>query len=1183
MDSAKFKEIFSKENYQLPMRWDGKDFYATLYKHLKDYREDIEKNCDNPNLCAEVKAVCRGICFAVDHSFKGYPEKAYKSFEAVMEILGKDPLLIDMKDINKEPLYRVVDVGNAALPKRQRVFHVPFNMRSKMSTQRYSIPGFPCLYLGTSLELCLMEIGKDPKRDYVCVSRYELETDRRIISRLFEDNQSPVFDNDEFKIFDVSVKPNGAIEKLCHNYEEITKYIKWYPLISACSYIRTMRDSPYSAEYITPQLFIQWVRLEDEDAVVGIKYFSCASVYVSTLGNNYVFPTMGIPYQTRKTIKDYCARLSHRFKLTAPRFLMEFESIDDCEDAIIEDNDLKYIEDYNTGEDGLIVGEYMIPEGVSAIGAFAFSGCSSLTSINIPDSVITIGERAFLNCSSLTSITLPDSVITISKGAFLNCSSLTKTNIPDSVTTIGDRAFYGCSLLTKIAVNSSNEYYTSVDGILYNKSKNKLLCYPAGKNQTSFVIPSEVTSIGDNAFSGCSSLTSIKIPDSVTDIGNDAFYRCSSLTSIKIPDSVTDIGNDAFYRCSSLTSIIILDNVTTIGEKAFSGCSSLTSIEIPDRVITISDSVFSFCSSLTSISIPNSVTTIGNFAFYGCSSLTSIEIPDRVITISDSVFSFCSSLTSISIPNSVTNIGNDAFSGCSSLAKITVNSSNEYYTSVDGILYNKSKNKLLCYPAGRKQTSFVIPSEVTNIGDNAFYGCSSLTSIIILDNVTTIGEKAFSGCSSLTSFNIPDSVTTIGSFAFFGCSSLTSFNIPDSVTTIGSFAFFGCSLLTSFNIPDSVKSIGYLALCECSSLTKITVNSSNEYYTSVDGVLYDKDKTKLLCYPAGRKQTSFVIPSEVTNIGDNAFSGCSSLTSIIILDNVTTIGEKAFCECSSLTNISIPDSVTTIGENAFLSCSSLEKITVNSSNEHYTSVDGILYDKDKTKLICYPAKKNQTSFAIPSDAMIIDGGAFSDCSSLEKITVNSSNEYYTSVDGILYNKKKTHLICYPAGKKRISFAIPFGVANIGRGAFSGCSSLTSITIPDSVTTIGDGSFYGCSSLTNIKVNRSNKYYTSVDGVLYNKKKTHLICYPAGKKQISFAIPSDVTSIGDNAFSGCSSLTSIKIPESVTDIGAYAFLGCDTLDTVYYSGTQEQAKKLIVYSDECLQNARWEYGSSGIKC
>lgn len=267
MDLTTFTEIFEKERYQLPLRWDGRDFYATLYKHLKAYREYIEKRGKDPDICADVKKICRGICAAVDCSLRGYPGKAYETFKG-MGILKKDPLLIEKDDLllvekkdssqakkedHNRALFRVVDVGNAAVPARKRVFHFPFNMRSKMSTQRYSIPGFPCLYLGTSLELCCMELEKDPKRDYLCAARYKLQTDRRINDPFgwSEKNQSPVFDNDRFVIFDVSIKPKKAVEKAQHNGDadiaELQTYSKWYPLIAACSYIRAMRNDPYSA------------------------------------------------------------------------------------------------------------------------------------------------------------------------------------------------------------------------------------------------------------------------------------------------------------------------------------------------------------------------------------------------------------------------------------------------------------------------------------------------------------------------------------------------------------------------------------------------------------------------------------------------------------------------------------------------------------------------------------------------------------------------------------------------------------------------------------------------------------------------------------------------------------------------------------------------------------------------
>lgn len=594
MDREKFQKIFSNETYQLPIFWDGEDFYATLYKHLKGYREDIEKNYGyDSDLCAKVKSICQGICAAVDYSFRGYPEKAYKRFESVMDILKEDPLLIDKQKIKNEKLYRVVDVGNAAKPSRQRLFHVPFSLRSKMSTQRYSIPGFPCLYLGTSVELCCAEIEKDPKLDYLYVSRYELQTDSSALEYslriLINGAQKPVFDNGTFIIFDISIKPNKAANTMQN--KDFAKYTKWYPLIAACSYVRAMRNSNYSAEHIIPQLFIQWLRSEYEEAVVGIKYFSCAPAYESTLGNNYVFPTMGTPYHARKTIADYCPKLSHRFKLTSPRLIMAHESIKDCAEEM--DNDeLEYIESCNADENEIIEGEYNISEGVSAIGSFAFSGCASLKSIYIPDSVTSIGRFAFSYCTSLTGI-----------------------NIPDSVTSIGDCSFSDCTSLTNITVASSNKYYTSVDGVLYNIDKTKLINYPVGKNQTSFTIPTSITSIGNYAFSRCASLTNIHIPDSVTSIGDHAFSGCTSLTNIHIPDSVTSIGRFAFSDCTSLTNINIPDSVTSIGDGAFLSCTSLTSINIPNSVTNIGDFAFSDCTSLKKIHIPNSVTSIGYKAF----------------------------------------------------------------------------------------------------------------------------------------------------------------------------------------------------------------------------------------------------------------------------------------------------------------------------------------------------------------------------------------------------------------------------------------------------------------------------------------------------------------------------------------------------------------------------------------
>ena len=216
-----------------------------------------------------------------------------------------------------------------------------------------------------------------------------------------------------------------------------------------------------------------------------------------------------------------------------------------------------------------------IPNSVTSIGAGAFLGRSSLTAINIPNSVTSIQWIAFAECTSLSSIDIPNSVTNIDDWAFLGCSGLTAINIPNSVTTIGDGAFSCCSSLENISVVSDNPNYDSRNNCnaIIETATNTLI---AGCMNTA--IPNSVTSIGDKAFSGCSSLTSIMIPNSVTTIGNDAFEGCSGLTAVNIPNSVTSIGNRAFSNCSSLTSIMIPNSVTTIGDEAFSDCPSLNDI-----------------------------------------------------------------------------------------------------------------------------------------------------------------------------------------------------------------------------------------------------------------------------------------------------------------------------------------------------------------------------------------------------------------------------------------------------------------------------------------------------------------------------------------------------------------------------------------------------------------------------
>ena len=388
---------------------------------------------------------------------------------------------------------------------------------------------------------------------------------------------------------------------------------------------------------------------------------------------------------------------------------------------------------------------------------------------------------------------------------------------------------------------------------------NNVLLEVAGsdiKNGT-FIIPSDVTSIGIRAFWGCDLLQTIDIPKSVTNIDSSAFKDCQSLKSITLSKGITSIGDGAFAGCESLESITLPDSVTSIGSNIFGHCKSLESITLPEGLISIGDSAFYGCESLESITLPEGITSIGANAFSGCVSLESIILPERITSIGEETFSGCVSLESITLPEGITSIAPGTFGNCLSLELITLPDS---ITSIG--------KKVFCNCSSLK--SITLPEGLISIGDSAFYGCESLESIILPERITSIGEFAFGDCKSLKSIILPDSVTSIGKYAFYDCYLLKSITIPKSVTSIGEFAFDGCKSLESITIAEGVTSIGEYAFKECQSLESIT------------------------------------IPKSVTSIGPNVFVCCSSLKSITLLENVTSIDEKAFFRCAYLNELITP-------------------------------------------------------------------------------------------------------------------------------------------------------------------------------------------------------------------------------------------------------------------------------------
>ena len=504
-------------------------------------------------------------------------------------------------------------------------------------------------------------------------------------------------------------------------------------------------------------------------------------------------------------------------------------------------------------------GDVVIPSSingypVTCIGKKAFSNCSGIISIVIPGSVTIIGDEAFSGCTGLSSVVIPDSVTSIGNETFYCCFSLSSVVIPDSVKSIGISPFSGCSKLVEIVVESANPSYISCGGILFDKNQQTLVQYPAGKSG-GYQIPDTVTSIEDSAFSDCRRLTGIVIPDSVTRIGNSAFSECENLVSVVIPVSVNSIGSSPFSDCPMLVEIIV--------EPANPTYSSIAGVLFDKNQQTL---IQYPAGKSGGYQVPDGVSSIGENAFDGCASLTNVVLPDSVISIGKWAFDGCTGLASIVIPDSVTSIGAGAFAGCSYLASI------------------------------------VIPDSVTSIGAGAFFWCSRLANIVIPGSVTSIGDLTFSKCENFTSVVIPGGVTSIGAVAFYKCSRLSSIVIPDSMTSIGNGAFFGCTRLTSVVIPASVNSIGVSPFADCSILAEIVVESANPSYSSCGGILFDKNQTTLIQYPAG-KSGGYQISDSVTSIGARAFSGCSNLTGIVIPASVTSIGDAAFAECENLVGV----------------------------------------------------------------------------------------------------------------------------------------------------------------------------------------------------------------------------------------------------------------------------------------
>jgi len=767
-----------------------------------------------------------------------------------------------------------------------------------------------------------------------------------------------------------------------------------------------------------------------------------------------------------------------------------------------------YVPAEEPGVSNSILTSIVLPSSATSIGAIAFAFCDKLNSISIPSKIIQIGYASFAGCNALITVDnanpkyssadgvlfdkaktaliqcpvsiagsydVPTTVTTLGMYSFFFCDKLTAVAIPSTVKSIVAYSFTSCS--ATINVDANNPNYSSLDGVLYNKSVKKLIQCGTSK-VGSYVVPATVDSLGDNAFYNCSLLTAVTLPSSISFYGDNAFFYCSGLTSITVSTKPVSLSysygvfegvnlqtctlnvpfaTKQLYMSASVwnkfANIVENPNGFTLGANKLI-LQSVAGSNAAIKITTVKAWTVSSNQSWLTVKPENGVgndtiivTAEANELKENRTAVLTVSaegVQPQTIQVTQSGIPQIFNLTPGGLSASMTaaelsDVINLKITGTidardfktmrDSMPKLAFLDISEVtiaaYNGAGGTSYNSTiyaANRVPNYAfnigMGSQQFSLAtlkLPTTINAIGDYAFYSCDALTEIIIPNSVTYIGPGGFGSCNSLMNVVLPNQLTSIESQAFYGCA-ISSIIIPNTVKTIANTGFGFCRNLSTLVIPNSITRIDNSAFEGCTSLTDLTIGNS------------------------------------VTYIGNSVFSGCSSLQTVVVPNSVKTLDGFVFANCTNLKSVTLPNSLATIGYHCFYQCTNLPEITIPNS---VTKIE-------------YSAFSNCTKLnnvVIPESVTYIGSSAFADCTALTGLTIGES------------------------------------VTTIDYSAFYNCSALTSLTIPNSVNVINGNAFSGCVGLKAINVDREVPLNLSNSNSIFQNvnKTTCTLNVPLGTK------------------------------------------------------------------------------------